>query len=162
MHKKCAHIILFSLFAFSCFPPASYRGGWMFSNENRHAEKSPRRVKIIDTAKKYIGIRYRNGGASPAGFDCSGFVHYVYSQNGIYLPRSARKQYYKGNRISYRSMRPGDLIFFRTAGARISHVAIYLGDDSFIHAPSSGKKVSIDDMSNKYWIRRYVGCVTYL
>ena len=159
--RNTGAIILFCTLFYSCLPPDSYRQGWMFRHERGSSVSEERRI-IVNTAKQYLGVRYRNGGMSPRGFDCSGFVKYVYKKTGIILPRSAQKQYYRGNRISYRSIEPGDLVFFRTRGCRVSHVGIYLGNDRFIHAPSTGKNVSIDSMYNNYWKKRYVGSVTYL
>jgi len=95
---------------------------------------------ISGIAMQYLGVPYVWGGASPSGFDCSGLVLYVYAQAGIYLPHSAAAQYYSGTPISYSELMPGDLVFF---GRPISHVGIYIGGGSMIHAPFEGAVVSI-------------------
>ncbi len=116
---------------------------------------------IVSTAEKYLGVRYKRGGVTPKGFDCSGYVHYVYAQHGIDLPRSASGQYSSGTKIRLRNARPGDLIFFHTSGKWISHVGIYAGNLKFIHAPRSGKRICYTSLKNRYWKKRYVGAATY-
>jgi cell wall-associated NlpC family hydrolase len=88
---------------------------------------------------------------------------YVYQKNGILLPRSVERQYGAGRHIRYRRAEPGDLVFFRIApGRSVSHVGIYLGDNRFLHAPRTGKRVSYADMSKPYWKKRYRGAVTFM
>ena len=121
-----------------------------------------KRHSIVKTAEKYMGVKYKFGGDNPSGFDCSGYSSYVYQENGITLAHSAQQQYANGKRISMEKAQPGDLVFFRITGWKISHVGIYLGDYKFIHAPSRGKNVSVDDIRKNYWSKRYAGTVTYL
>ena len=120
------------------------------------------RKEIVATAKKYIGVLYRYGGTGRGGFDCSGFVRFVYGKHGITLPRTSRDQYWKGERISLAQAEPGDLVFFKIRGDRVSHVGIYLGGLRFIHSPRTGRKVSVADMKVSYWHNRFAGAVRYL
>lgn len=111
---------------------------------------------IIATAKKYIGVPYQWGGSTPSGFDCSGFVQYVFKAHGISLPRVSRDQYAAGYAVSKSNLKPGDLVFFNTSGSGVSHLGIYMGNDQFIHA-STSKGVIIAQLSSSYWTSRYVG-----
>ena len=112
---------------------------------------------IIAKAKQYIGIKYQWGGSIPAtGFDCSGFVSYVFGQNGISLPRVSVDQYKVGTQIAFEKLQPGDLVFFAFAdNVVVDHVGIYLGDGQFINA-SSSKGVTIYSIG-PYWKSVYVG-----
>lgn len=106
---------------------------------------------VLATADDYVGTRYVWGGATPSGFDCSGFVQYVFRRHGIELPRTSRQQAVVGERVpaSLGSLRVGDLMFFATNGSRIDHIAIYAGGDEIIHSSSSGGGVGYDNFSSK-------------
>ena len=112
--------------------------------------------RIVQTAMDYIGVPYVFGGTSPGGFDCSGYVRYVFANAGIYLPRMADEQYEVGRPISTRELRAGDLVFFSTYEPGPSHVGIYLSDGNFIHA-SSSLGVSIASIYGYYWSDCYIG-----
>ena len=112
--------------------------------------------KIIATGKKYIGVPYVWGGSTPNGFDCSGFVQYVFRQHGISLPRTSAQQYTVGTAVSKSARIPGDLVFFNTSGSGVSHLGIYIGNGEFLHA-STSKGVTVSLLSNSYWAVRYVG-----
>lgn len=113
----------------------------------------------LDRALDFIGLRYKRGGSSPeTGFDCSGFVRYVYNETlGLLLPHNARAIARLGEQVEKHELQPGDLVFFNTMRRAFSHVGIYLGDNLFIHAPRSGARVRIEDMSDRYWSRRFNG-----
>ncbi len=102
---------------------------------------------------------YKYGGSSPTtGFDCSGFVGDVFRHTaGMNMPRSTIEISQVGQAIKSDNLRSGDLVFFNTLKQKFSHVGIYLGDDRFIHAPSKGGKVRIENMNDKYWKKGYDG-----
>lgn len=125
------------------------------------AQKSPAQSKVLDTAQQMLGVPYRSGGSSPRGFDCSGLVSYSYKRAGIHIPRTTAQQYTQSQKIPRRDLQSGDLVFFNLKGRKISHVGIYLDRGRFIHAPSSGKSVSIDSLENPYWHSRYRGAGRY-
>src|SRR5688500_17453894 len=100
------------------------------------------RQAIVLDALGQVGRPYRYGGHSPAGFDCSGLVQYVFAQSGLKLPRSAQEQHRVGEPIDLDEAEPGDLLFYEVSG-KVDHVAIYLGDGQAIHAPASGRKIIV-------------------
>ncbi|MGX1901405.1 NlpC/P60 family protein [Thermolongibacillus altinsuensis] len=113
--------------------------------------------KLIAEAQKMIGTPYRSGGVTPKGFDCSGFVYYTYKKVGKTLPRTSAQMYAAGKPVSYKNLKPGDLVFFKTSKhAGVSHVAIYIGNGRMIHATSS-KGVKIDSLNHSYWRPKFVG-----
>ena len=111
---------------------------------------------IVAAATNYIGVPYVFGGTSPYGFDCSGYVQYVFAKSGISLPRTADVQYEVGTPISTTDLVSGDLVFFSTYTYGASHVGIYVGDGQFIHA-SSSRGVTIDSLGSSYWSSHYIG-----
>ena len=109
-------------------------------------------ARVVPTAERYLGTPYRYGGTSPSsGFDCSGFVQYVFARNAVKLPRTSRQQAKVGTplRRDWRSLSPGDLVMFAERGKAISHVAIYAGKNRIIHATSSGGGVRYDDLGTR-------------
>ena len=130
------------------------------------AEKAPEKEpflprkevgKLIATAKKYMGTPYRFGGTTPKGFDCSGFVQFVFRRHGFAIPRAADEQYRLGVRVKkQQELEPGDLVFFSTYEKGASHCGIYLGDDQFIHV-SSRRGVRVDSLDDEYWKPRWYG-----
>lgn len=110
-------------------------------------------------ALSLIGIHYRRGGESPeSGFDCSGFVRYLFRESlGLRLPRTSRDISHFGKTISRDDLQPGDLVFFNTLRRGFSHVGIYLGEYRFVHAPASGGEVRVEDMRQAYWTKRFDG-----
>lgn len=113
---------------------------------------------VAGTALSYRGVRYRNGGTDPAGgFDCSGFVWYVFAQHGISVPRTVSELFRTGMDVETTDLRAGDLLFFNTTGAGASHVGISIGGDQFVHAPSSTGEVRVERLGASYWAGRFVG-----
>ncbi len=114
----------------------------------------PATTRVVRFAHRLLGVPYRYGGSSPStGFDCSGFVSFVYRHVGIRLPHSSFEQFRFGRRVARRALRPGDLVFFDGTG----HVGIYVGHDRFIHAPHSGSSVSIASMRSSWYRAKYEG-----
>ena len=118
-----------------------------------------RATSLVVNALGFIGVKYRRGGDAPnTGFDCSGLVHYVFHDAwGLDLPRRAEQISHIGERIGKDQLKPGDLVFYATIRKTVSHVGIYLGDGQFIHAPSRGEQVRVEDMNQPYWIKRFSG-----
>ena len=113
---------------------------------------------LIATALSLRGLPYVNGGSDPSrGFDCSGFVQWVFAQHGAVLPREAREQYEEGLDVDRDQVQPGDLVFFETVSRGASHVGIALGRGEFVHAPSSRGVVRIEQYTSGYWRNRWVG-----
>ncbi|MBW8865917.1 MAG: C40 family peptidase [Acidobacteria bacterium] len=112
---------------------------------------------LAGTALGLRGIPYRNGGSDPSGFDCSGFTQYVFGQYGIALPREVREQFRVGKAVKPDDLAVGDIIFFTTTDPGPSHVAIAIGGDEFVHAPSSTGVVRVEHLSSSYWSPRYLG-----
>jgi cell wall-associated NlpC family hydrolase len=112
---------------------------------------------LAGTALGLRGIPYRNGGSDPSGFDCSGFTQYVFAQYGIALPREVREQFRVGKAVKPDDLAVGDIIFFTTTDPGPSHVAIAIGGDEFVHAPSSTGVVRVEHLSSSYWSPRYLG-----
>ncbi len=112
---------------------------------------------LVGTALALRGAPYRNGGSDPNGFDCSGFTKFVFGQYGVSLPRAVRDQFRSGKLVKPDDLAPGDLVFFATTEPGASHVAIAIGGDEFIHAPSSKGVVRVEHLSAAYWSQRFVG-----
>jgi cell wall-associated NlpC family hydrolase len=135
---------------------------------SRHTPTSVRRdtkaiaSRVLATAQRYLGTPYRYGGASPAaGFDCSGFVQYVFGRNHVELPRTSRQQAATGKPLSLSvdSLMPGDLMLFSSTGRGVNHVAIYLGNNRMVHSSAGAGKVVYDDLSTargKWYLARHV------
>jgi hypothetical protein len=112
--------------------------------------------KITGLALRYLGFKYRYGGASPRGFDCSGFTMYIYAQFGWKLPHSAAAQMELGVSVKKTDLLPGDLVFFRTLNSyKINHVGIYLGNGDFVHAASGSGAVKVSSINDGYYKYKY-------
>ena len=112
---------------------------------------------LSGTALSLRGAPYRNGGIDPSGFDCSGFVRYVYLQHGMDMPREVREQFRVGKNVDRDRLEPGDLVFFSTTAPGASHVGIVIGGDQFVHAPSEKGVVRVESLASQYWGSRYIG-----
>ncbi len=124
---------------------------------SRGEERTPEVVptageNIVAYAKNFIGVPYQYGGNGPNSFDCSGFVKYVYAYFGVNLPRTSYSQMNIGVPVSRENLIPGDLVFFRGGG----HVGIYVGNNTYIHSPQTGRTVSIDDMNRELYTARRI------
>jgi murein DD-endopeptidase len=113
------------------------------------------RTRAVDVATRMIGAPYRYGASGPGSFDCSGLVQYSYRVAGLTLPRTSSEQFSVATPIRLSDAQPGDLLFFRYDG-RVSHVAIYLGDLRFVHAPSSGKQVEVASLQDPHYQQHFL------
>jgi peptidoglycan DL-endopeptidase CwlO len=112
---------------------------------------------VVGIALRYLGVPYRWGGASPSGFDCSGFLVYVFAKVGVYLPHSSYMQFRLGRFVPRSALQPGDAVFFNGA----SHVGIYIGSGRFVHAPHTGDVVKISSLGEGWYSSTYVGARRY-
>ena len=113
-------------------------------------------ARMLNIAMRFGGVPYVWGGETPAGFDCSGFVQYVFRQIGVNLPRTADVQYELGRKVLQSELQPGDLVFFETYEPGASHDGIYVGEGKFI-AANSGTGVAVVSLADPYWSSRYLG-----
>lgn len=111
--------------------------------------------RAASVALGQVGTPYRYGGNSPSGFDCSGLVHYSYAAAGIRVPRTTAGQWAQLTAVPSHDLRTGDLLFFNIAG-KMSHVGVYLGDGRFVHAPSTGRTVSIASLGSDYYRKAFI------
>lgn len=132
----------------------NFRGASSISRGRTDTRKTQ---MLLSLARQYLGVPYVWAGRSPGGFDCSGFITFVFDQLGYGLPRMADGQYEVGIPVSRQALRPGDLVFFETYEPGPSHVGIYLGNEQFIHASSGAGYVTVTPMSNPYHRDRYLG-----
>jgi murein DD-endopeptidase len=114
-------------------------------------------TELAMRAMSLLGAPYQWGGAGPTAFDCSGLVRFVHEQLGIAVPRTAAEQFSAARRVKINGLEPGDLLFFKINGARVSHVAIYTGEGRFIHAPQTGRPVELRTLDDQYYRPRLAG-----
>lgn len=115
-------------------------------------------ASFLAAARALAGVRYQLGGERPAtGFDCSGYIRYVYGLFRIPVPRTVAEQFQIGRRAAGKTIKAGDLLFFRMSGKGVSHVALALGPDEFIHAPTESGVVRTEKLSSRYWQARFIG-----
>jgi LysM repeat protein len=124
----------------------------------KSAELNPNNVKLLKkSAFGFLGTRYRFGGTTKRGLDCSSFVQHVFKELDVSLPRTAREQFEVGNKVSSVDLQKGDLVFFRTYASFPSHVGIYLGNNRMIHASSRDRRVVISALNTPYYRSRFLG-----
>lgn len=113
---------------------------------------------LVSTAMGFLGVPYRRGGTSAeTGFDCSGFVRNIFEQTrGLVLPRKAADQARSTEKIDKKDLQPGDLVFFNTMRRTFSHVGIYIGDGKFLHAPRTGRDVTVSSLASGYWAQKFL------
>jgi cell wall-associated NlpC family hydrolase len=112
---------------------------------------------VVGTALALRGVPYLNGGSDPSGFDCSGFVWYVFGHHGIAVPRTVAAQFQAGRPVPSGNLQPGDLVFFETGSGPASHVGVVVSGDEFVHAPSTRGEVRVEHLAAPYWSSRFVG-----
>lgn len=139
-------------------PSAAALNGNVSSSASAVTQVQASGAQVLAEAQKYLGCPYVAGGASPSGFDCSGFVYYVLKQVGYSPYRTPADQIKQGTAVEKANLQPGDIVFFSsTSGASITHVGIYAGNGQFIHAPNSRSTVSYSDLTSGYWANTYYG-----
>lgn len=117
---------------------------------------------FFSNVSQYFGTRYRSGGQTPAGFDCSGFVRFMFDKVfNMSLPRSSNEMSAMGNKVSRDDLQPGDLVFFHSKSQRINHVGIFIGNDTFVHS-SLTKGITEDQLQHEYYEKRFAGAVRLL
>ena len=131
-------------------------GSGSSSSGSSSYESSSIGQQIATYAQKFVGYPYVYGGTSPSGFDCSGFVQYIYRQFGYSINRTATAQLSNGYSVSYDNLRPGDLVFFGY-GSSASHVGMYIGNGQIVHAQNSSTGVVITSLSDSWYASRYIG-----
>ena len=130
--------------------------GWVRKKETQIREANFRyplatRQKVLETAKRFLNVPYLWGGTTPLGFDCSGLVQLTHRLNGIELPRDADQQFAVSRPVEVRELEPADLLFFSTKGRGITHVGIFSGDGSFLHASGKEKEVTVTPFKDRYY-----------
>jgi cell wall-associated NlpC family hydrolase len=149
--------VVFALFVSACTSAPRYTSGpSVTARTPAPVPAESDRQEIVHYAKTFLGTPYRDGGTTRNGLDCSGLVMTVYDEFDIRLPRTSLDQSRVGSDIALARMKPGDLVFFKTSRAPVSHVGIYIGSGRFIHASTSARSVRIDDMDSAYFRPRFV------
>ncbi|QMV41460.1 C40 family peptidase [Cohnella cholangitidis] len=131
--------------------------GSMIASSTQASAATPESLELIAYGKEHLGTPYQYGAAAGItyAFDCSSYVQYIFKQFGVNLPRTSVSQAYSGTKVEKGDLSMGDLVFFRTGGGGISHVAIYAGSGKILHA-SSSQGVTVSNMNSNYWTKSYV------
>ena len=138
-------------------PPTAAGGAGEATKAGVASEAGGFLPNVVQMALDLRGTPYRNGGSDPSGFDCSGFVQWIFNAVGVRLPREVRDQFAVGEKEDLGDVQPGDLIFFETVSRGASHVGMAIGGDQFVHAPSSTGVVRVERFTTPYWASRFVG-----
>ncbi len=150
-------LILLGLLIFAglngCTTRAPYN---YYDSQSLTEENTPQGQLVAKTALSQIGKPYRFGGLTPkTGFDCSGLIYWSYKQHGLELPRIAKEQMRSGHKVTNGKLRPGDIVGFQLSRNRY-HTGIYIGKGQFVHSPSKGKKVQVEELRTPYWKKKFV------
>ena len=159
LHACLIYFFCLSLVFGNAYADESGTPGMADSFAETASQWSDTAQEILLNALSLTGVKYKYGGKSPeTGFDCSGFVKYVFEQAAnLTLPHGARAISQLGQQIPVEQLQPGDLVFFNTLKTAFSHVGIYVGEGRFIHAPSSGGGIHVVSMNDAYWSKRFNG-----
>ena len=133
------------------------RSGEQQAPPSRIADALPGSNPLVGTALSLRGAPYKDGGNDPSGFDCSGFVEYVFAHQGQFVPRTVAEQYQLGSTVARGALEPGDLVFFSTTSSGPTHVGIAISPSDFVHAPSASGVVRVESLSAPYWSSRFLG-----
>jgi cell wall-associated NlpC family hydrolase len=151
--------IVASLALQGCAVPQPYAPATPASTQIRPPVAPPTSVgnEVAIRAISLLGAPYQWGGNGPTTFDCSGLVRFIHDQLGIFVPRTAAEQFSAATPVNLRNLEPGDLLFFRINGRRISHVAIYTGEGRFVHAPQTGRPVELRTLDDDFYRPKLAG-----
>ena len=142
-------------------PPPAVNEPQRWDGSGGAAGLRTRGEEVADFALGLRGVPYRYGGATRAGFDCSGLVFYSHRQLGLAVPRTSQDQADGARQIKESKLRRGDLVFFRIGSRRVNHVGIYIGDRRFVHAPGAGKPVTVNSLDDEYYAQRFSSAGRY-
>jgi len=163
LFKIVIYITLFTFFSIIQLHSDSKTSKVSKIDKTDEVKKLLMREKILTISLSYLGTEYWPGGQSTEyGMDCSGFTQLVYKRAGINIPRTAYEQYFRSAKISKSFLKKGDLVFFSTRWMGVNHVGIYIGDNKFIHSPSTGKCIKIDLLNSRYWGTRFISGGRYI
>jgi len=154
-HRALMAVLVVAALSLPGCAPAPLRPPDRGPDRGEGSENALRLAQAAEVAQSRVGAPYRYGEEGPVAFDCSGLVHFAYRRVGLRVPRTVRQLRRRAVPVSPDRVRPGDLLFFRQSG-KVGHVAIYVGNERFVHAPKSGDRVSYARLDNPYWRRHLV------
>ncbi len=156
--RPCGPFALFATTAL-CAALAINAPAALANDEHAAGYDSTKAAELVERSLAMLGVDYKWGGNSPAsGMDCSGLVRYVYGETiGRMLPRRSVEMSREGEPVALDKLKPGDLVFFNTVRRAFSHVGIYIGNNKFVHAPSTGGTVRVESLRSRYWAHRFSG-----